>query len=346
MSISMQMSEIVRTKTPLRLGLAGGGTDINLYCDKYVGSVLNATISLYVHCTLIARDDKRIVFESSDLDICCVYDSAITLEYDGKIDIYKAIYNRLVRDYIKKPLSFSIHTYSDVPSGSGLGGSSTLVVGILGAFAEWLNIPLGEYEIAKLAYEIEREDLGIVGGAQDQYAATFGGFNFMEFYDCKRVVVNPLRIRNWIVAELEERIVLYFTNITREAKDVEEHKKGSLGNSNSLEAMHRIKKDSIEMKEALFKADFKHLGEILGRSWESKKELSNIVSNDELDRIYNLAINNGAYSGKTSGAGAGGFMFFLVDPIKKHKLIQKLNKEQGYVQEFHFIKDGLISWRV
>ena len=193
----------IRSQTPLRLGLAGGGTDINLYCDTYTGYVLNATISLFVHCTLIEREDGKIIFDSPDTDGYCEYESTLSLENDGKLDIFKAVYNRIVKDYVKKPLSFSLHTYSDVPSGSGLGGSSTLVVGMLKAYAEWLNLPLGEYEIAKLAYEIEREDLGIVGGAQDQYAATFGGFNFMEFYADKRVIVNPLRIRNYIVSELE-----------------------------------------------------------------------------------------------------------------------------------------------
>lgn len=233
-----------------------------------------------------------------------------------------------------------------MPSGSGLGGSSTLVVGMLKVYAEWLNLPLGEYEIAKLAYEIEREDLGIVGGAQDQYAATFGGFNFMEFYADKRVIVNPLRIRNYIVSELESRVVLYFTNITREAKDIEEHKKGKLGDSKSLEAMHSIKQDAIDMKEALFRADFKRLGEILERSWRSKKTISEIVSNDELERIYHLAVSNGAYSGKTSGAGAGGFMFFLCEPTQKYRLCELLNKQGGYVANFSFIKEGAKSWRV
>ncbi len=162
----------IRTQTPLRLGLAGGGTDINLYCDKYTGYVLNATISLYIHCTLIKREDGKIIFDSPDTNSYCEYESKEFLGNDGKLDIFKSIYNRIVKDFTKKPLSFSLHTYSDVPSGSGLGGSSTLVVGVIKAFAEWLNLPLGEYEIAKLAYEIEREDLGIVGGAQDQYAAT------------------------------------------------------------------------------------------------------------------------------------------------------------------------------
>ncbi|MCR2110270.1 dehydrogenase [Campylobacter upsaliensis] len=336
----------IRSQTPLRLGLAGGGTDINLYCDTYTGYVLNATISLFVHCTLIERGDNKIIFDSPDTGGYCEYESTLNLENDGKLDIFKAVYNRIVKDYAKKPLSFSLHTYSDVPSGSGLGGSSTLVVGMLKVYAEWLNLPLGEYEIAKLAYEIEREDLGIVGGAQDQYAATFGGFNFMEFYADKRVIVNPLRIRNYIVSELESRVVLYFTNITREAKDIEEHKKGKLGDSKSLEAMHSIKQDAIDMKEALFRADFKRLGEILERSWRSKKTISEIVSNDELERIYHLAVSNGAYSGKTSGAGAGGFMFFLSEPTQKYRLCELLNKQGGYVANFSFIKEGAKSWRV
>ncbi|WP_086280980.1 D-glycero-D-manno-heptose 7-phosphate kinase [Campylobacter devanensis] len=338
--------KIVRSQTPLRLGLAGGGTDINLYCDKYTGYVLNATISLYIHCTLIPRDDSTIIFDSPDTNSYAKYDSKYHLENDGNLDIFKAVYNRIVKDFTHKPLSFSLHTYSDVPSGSGLGGSSTLVVGIIKAFTEWLNLPLGEYDIAILAYEIEREDLGIVGGAQDQYAATFGGFNFMEFYDNKRVIVNPLRIKNWIASELESRVVLYFTNITREAKDIEEHKKGKLGDSKSLEAMHAIKQDAVAMKEALFRADFDTIAQILGKSWKSKKIISDIVSNDELDRIYNLAMENGAYSGKTSGAGAGGFMFFLVDPIKKYNLIKILNQQSGYVQDFSFTKEGAKSWKL
>ncbi|MCH5323214.1 MAG: dehydrogenase [Helicobacter sp.] len=336
----------IRSQTPLRLGLAGGGTDINLYSDKFTGYVLNATINLYIYCTLKPRNDKQIIFDSPDTNQYAKYKSEIHLENDGNLDIFKAIYNRIVKDFTHKALSFSLHTYSDVPSGSGLGGSSTLVVGIIKAFAEWLNLPLGEYEIARLAYEIEREDLGIVGGAQDQYAATFGGFNFMEFYKDKRVIVNPLRIKNWIISELENRTVLYFTSISREAKDIEEHKKGKLGDSKSLEAMHSIKQDAIDMKEALFKADFDTLAKILAKSWNSKKIISEIVSNDELDRIYNLAIKNGAYGGKVSGAGAGGFMFFLVDPIKKYKLIKLLNQEKGYVQNFSFTKEGAKSWRI
>lgn len=336
--------KIVRSQAPLRLGLAGGGTDIDLYCQKYGGYVLNATISMYIRCTIQERDDGKIIFDSPDTNCVAEYESLESLSFDGKLDLHKCIYNRLVRDFVKRPLSFSLHTYSDAPSGSGLGGSSTLVVAVIVAFVEWLHLPLGEYDIAKLAFEVEREEMAIVGGAQDQYAATFGGFNFMEFYGDKRVIVNPLRVKNWIVSELESRIVLYFTNVTRDAKDIEEHKKGRLGGGESLEAMHNIKRDASDMKEALLKGDFEGIARILDKSWQSKKIISEIVSNDEVERIYNLAMDSGAYSGKISGAGAGGFMFFMVDPIKKYNLVKQLNAQQGYVAEFNFVKEGVKSW--
>jgi len=337
---------IIRSKAPLRLGLAGGGTDLDTYCDHYGGCVLNATISLYVHCTIKERDDNKIIFEAIDINEKLELASSKLLVFDGKMDLYKGIYNRIVKDFVKKPLSFKISTYSDVPSGSGLGGSSTLVVAIIKAFVEWLNLPLGEYDIARLAFDIEREDIGIVGGAQDQYAATFGGFNFMEFYDKKRVIVNPLRVKNWIIDELEDSIVLYFTNITREASQIEKEKKSLLRNEKALHAMHEVKEDSILMKEALLKGDISKFAKILGKSWAAKKRVSSSISNNEIDRVYDIAMDIGAYSGKVSGAGGGGFMFFMVEPTKKLHLIRELNKQQGEVVNFGFIKDGTKGWKI
>lgn len=337
---------IYRTKSPLRLGLAGGGTDLNTYCDKYGGYVLNATISLYVHATLEERNDGKIVFEALDIGECVSYASEQALPIDGHMDLFKGIYNRIVKDFSHMPLSFKLTTYSDVPSGSGLGGSSTLVVAIIKAFVEWLKLPLGEYDIAHLAFEIEREDIGIIGGAQDQYAATFGGFNFIEFYDNKRVIVNPLRVKNWIIDELEESIVLYYTDITRQASVIESEKKRLAEEGKALEAMHEVKEDAVRMKEALLKGDIQSFSRILGKSWEAKKRVSNVVSNNEIDRIYDLAIEHGAYSGKVSGAGGGGFMFFMVEPTKKYKLKYILNEQQGKVIDFHFVKEGTKGWRV
>jgi D-glycero-alpha-D-manno-heptose-7-phosphate kinase len=336
----------IRSKAPLRLGLAGGGTDLNTYCDQFNGFVLNSTISLYVYCTIEERADNKIVFESTDIEHHLEVESSKCLVLDGHMDLYKGIYNRIVKDYVHKSLSFSISTYSDVPSGSGLGGSSTLVVAILQAFTEWLNLPLGEYDIARLAFDIEREDIGIVGGAQDQYAATFGGFNFMEFYADKRVIVNPLRVKSWIIDELEASMVLYFTNITRQASQIEQEKKSLLEDKNSLDAMHEVKEDSIVMKEALLKGDISNFATILGKSWQAKKRVSSSISNSEIDKVYDIAIANGAYSGKVSGAGGGGFMFFMIEPTKKLQLIRELNKEQGEVINFEFVKDGAKAWKI
>jgi len=337
---------IIRSKAPLRLGLAGGGTDLDTYCDKFGGYVLNSTISLYVHCTIEEINDEKIIFEALDIDNRVEQDSKRELELNGELDLFKGIYNRIVKDFNLKPLSFKLSTYSDVPSGSGLGGSSTLVVAVLKAFVEWLNLPFGEYDIARLAFEIEREDIGIVGGAQDQYAATFGGFNFMEFYADKRVIVNPLRIKNWIIDELEASMVLYFTNITREASQIEKEKKSLLDDKKSLEAMHEVKEDAIYMKESLLKGNIERFAKILGKSWEAKKRVSNGISNSEIDRVYSLAMQIGAYSGKVSGAGGGGFMFFIVNPTKKLQLIKELNKQQGEVINFEFVKDGTKGWKI
>ena len=337
---------IIRSKAPLRLGLAGGGTDLNNYCDIYGGYVLNATISLFTHCTIQETSNNQITFHSVDLGKKVTINSAKELPLNGDLILYKGIYNRIIKDFNLSPLSFVLTTYSDVPSGSGLGGSSTLVVAILKAFVEWLNLPLGEYDIAKLAFEIEREDIGIIGGAQDQYAATFGGFNFIEFYKNKHVIVNPLRIKNWIINELEASMVLYFTNIQREATQIEHEKQALIKNQKSIEAMHEIKKDAQKMKEYLLKGEIKNFADILGKSWKAKKQVSNLVSNPEIEKIYSIATAVGAFSGKVSGAGGGGFMFFMIQPEKKYQLIQKLNQEAGKVFHFHFVLDGTKGWKI
>ncbi len=164
---------IIRSRAPLRVGLAGGGTDVSPYSDLYGGAVLNATITMFAYATIEPRDDGKIIFEAVDRNVKLEFEAREQLEIDGNLDLLKGIYNRVVKDFVKKPLSFELSTYVDVPPGSGLGSSSTLVVAVLGAFIEWLKLPIGEYDMAHLAFEIERKDLGMAGGKQGQYAATF-----------------------------------------------------------------------------------------------------------------------------------------------------------------------------
>jgi D-glycero-alpha-D-manno-heptose-7-phosphate kinase len=237
-------------------------------------------------------------------------------------------------------------TYSDAPAGSGLGSSSTMVVAILKAFMEWLNLPLGEYDMASLAYEIERVDLNLSGGKQDQYAATFGGFNFIEFYDNDRVIVNPLRIKNWIKNEVENSLVLYYTGTSRESAAIinDQIRNTKIKAEKSLEGMHKLKYYATEMKNSLLKGDFDGLGNCLRKGWESKKMMSTTITNPLIDEIYNFIMLNGAKAAKISGAGGGGFMMILCDPIERYSLIQNLKKTEGKVMSVHFTETGAQAW--
>ncbi|BAU26505.1 D-glycero-alpha-D-manno-heptose-7-phosphate kinase [Aneurinibacillus soli] len=340
---------IFRSKAPLRLGLAGGGTDVSPYSDEYGGYVLNATIDMYAYCTIEVTTSNQLSFYAADRDEIFECEARSCLELDGVLDLHKGIYNRIVKQFNNgEPLSFNMTTYSDAPAGSGLGSSSTMVVAILKAFVEWLNLPLGEYDVAHLAYEIERVDVGLSGGKQDQYAATFGGFNFIEFYSEDRVIVNPLRVKNRIINELENSMALYYTGVSREsAKIIEEQTKNTIEkNSKSLEAMHELKADALLMKEAILKGDVKTFAKYLGKSWEAKKRMASSISNPYLDEIYDVAIRAGAYAGKVSGAGGGGFMMFIVDPVRRIAVSKALNELSGQVMNFHFVKNGTEGWRV
>lgn len=340
---------IIRSRAPLRLSLAGGGTDVSPYCELYGGCVLNATIDLYAYCTLEVWDSNQIVFSASDKEQ--IYTSELTdfLEFDGNLDLHKGVYNRIVREYHNgEPLALKLTTYSDVPAGSGLGSSSTLVVAMIKAYVELLNLPLGDYDIAHIAYEIERIEVGLNGGKQDQYAATFGGFNFIEFYADDRVIVNPLRIKNWIISELESCLVLYYTGVSREsAKIIEQQSKNvAQNNEKSLEAMHEIKHYSFVFKEALLKGDVISIAKNLKWAWEAKKKTAQNISNDDIDKVYDTAVTAGAWSGKISGAGGGGFMMFIVDPVRREKVIKNLRKYGGEVIGCHFTKRGTEGWKI
>jgi D-glycero-alpha-D-manno-heptose-7-phosphate kinase len=339
---------IIRSKAPLRLGLAGGGTDISPYCDTYGGCILSATIDLFAYCTLIPTTNNRIKLYALDRNESFEASVSMNLLIDGKLDLHKGVYNRVIKEFEIEPFSFELKTYSDAPAGSGLGSSSTMVVAILRAFVEYFNLPLGEYDIAHLAFSIEREDLGLSGGKQDQYAATFGGFNFIEFYEEKRVIVNPLRIKQKCVEELEISMLLYNTGISRSSAKIIEDQKNSLkhSNTNRLQAMHQIKADAYLIKEFLLKGEFNNLFMIMQDSWKAKKNTSALISNKYIDSIYDSAINAGAHSGKISGAGGGGFMMLFVDPMKRLEVKSALSKFKGEFVNFHFFEGGASSRKI
>jgi len=339
---------IIRSKAPLRLGLAGGGTDIESYYNLFGGYVLNATIDMYAYCTIEPTDCGKIEFHAADMNVFEKHNSTESLAISTVLPLHSGIYNRIVSDFYKKPLSFKMTTYSDAPAGSGLGSSSTMVVAIIKAFEEWLNLPLGEYDIAALACKIEREDIGLAGGKQDQYAATFGGFNFMEFYDNEKVIVNPLRLKRWIRNELEASLVLFYTGISRESANIikEQIQHTINGDKKSIESMHEMKNQAVLMKEALLKGNFKGFSSCLLNGWLAKKNAAASITNTFLDELYQYVLDNGAEAAKISGAGGGGFMMIYCDPCNHVNLINALKKKEGVVLTPSFTETGTQAWTI
>lgn len=339
---------LIRSKAPLRLGLAGGGSDVSPFSDLYGGLVLNATINLYTYCTIEEIEEDEIVINSYDANCFVNYPLSSELEIDGKASLIKGVYNRIIKDFKIVPRGFRITTYNDAPVGSGLGTSSSMVVCILKSFIEWLSLPLGDYETSRLAYEIERKDLMLSGGKQDQYAAAFGGFNYMEFLKEDLVIVNPLKIKRWIVDELEASIVLYFTGASRSSAMIinEQKENTSKGKNDAIEAMHQIKQSASDMKLALLKGDMHAFAEILGKSWENKKRMASAITNPMIQEAFDVAIPAGAISGKVSGAGGGGFIMFMVEPTKKKDVMNALGKLSGFVMPFQFTDGGAHGWKI
>ena len=280
------------------------------YSDLYGGAILNATLSLYAHATIELIQESGVVLTAIDQLEEESFDFKEALPVTGKMILLKGVYNRIQKDYGLQNLNFRLSTFVDAPAGSGLGTSSTLVVAIIGAFTEMLRLPLGEYDIAHYAYEIERKDLGLAGGRQDQYAATFGGVNYMEFYDEDKVIVNPLRIKQQYLFELENNLLLYYTAKSREsAKIIEQQAKNVTDQkAASIVAMHQLKQQAQMMKEALLKGRLSEIGEILDFGFQQKRKMAAGISNELMDDIYETAKAAGATGGKISGAGGGGFI--------------------------------------
>lgn len=340
---------VIRARAPLRLGLAGGGTDVSPYCDIHGGYVLNVTIDRYAYAVIKTLDEPIVRFIATDQQVENVKPAEVPLPLNGKLDLHKAVYNHMVQHFNGgKPIPLELSTFCDAPAGSGLGSSSTLVVTMIRAFAELLNLPLDDYTIAHMAYQIERVDCGLQGGRQDQYSATFGGFNFMEFYADERAIINPLRIKNWIICELEASLVLFFTGVSRESAHIIADQSSNVksGAADALEAMHGIKREALVMKECLLRGDFAGLVDSMRLGWENKKRSAKTVSNPHIDAIYDAAIQAGALAGKVSGAGGGGFMWFFVPTEKHMDVIRVLNGFGGQVSNCHFTKHGTQAWRI
>ncbi|MBQ7603300.1 MAG: dehydrogenase [Clostridia bacterium] len=349
---------IIRSKAPLRIGLAGGGTDLETYSNEYGGAVLNATINMYAYCTIIPTNDNKIKIYSYDNGNNIEIDSTPEINLEGNtLILHRGVYNRIVKDFNGgKPLSFIMSTSNDAPVGSGLGTSSTMVVAILEAFNKWLGLGLDDYQKAQLAYDIERKDLKLAGGKQDQYAAVFGGFNFMEFKTDKTVIVNALRLSQQRINELECSLLLYYGGQSHDSAKMqleltrniikEQNKNNEQKSSSAIDAMHNIKQNAYKMKDYVLTGDTDSFAQALRTGWENKKKTSSIVSNKALEEIISFALSHGAEAVKVSGAGGGGFLMLYCNPINRQQLINDMDTLGGKIYSVAFSKRGAESWVV
>jgi D-glycero-alpha-D-manno-heptose-7-phosphate kinase len=335
---------VFRAKAPLRISFAGGGTDVPPYPEREGGCVLNATIDSFAWGSLRPRDDGNIKIESVDLGLCLEFKAQDEMRLDGQLDLVKAALSRLEA---KNSHGFDIFLKSDAPPGSGLGSSSALMVALVGLVKELKNLPFTDYETAQVAYAIEREDLGILGGLQDQYASTFGGFNFIEFSK-DRVVVNPLRISPDILNELEHNLLLCFTGTTRRSDRIIEDqvRRFEEGNPEALNALSQQKQLAVDMKNALLRRRLDDFGDLLHNAWQAKRRMSSKISNPLIDELYEVAQKHGALGGKITGAGGGGYMLFYCGFESKHKVGDAMRKLGAAPVDFAFEAHGLQTWRI
>ena len=339
----MNGRQIIRSKAPLRLSFAGGGTDVSPYADERGGCVLNATIDKYAFGSLMPTDDGGLTIDSLDYHVVQRHEVDRQLVYDGELDLVKAVVNAFEHAASK---GCEIFIHCDAPPGSGLGSSSALVVAQIGLFKERLRIPITDYEIAELAYRIERVDAGIPGGRQDHYAATVGGFNFIEFRR-GQVIVNTLRIKPEVVHELEYNLLLCYLGGTRPAGIIDSQVDGyKTRRQESVEAMDVLKEIAVEMKENLLRGELNEFGRLLHHGWEAKKKMATSISNPRIDEVYETAIKSGALGGKLTGAGGGGYAIFYCEFKKKHRVAEALAQLDVSLVPFSFVDRGLQTWRV
>jgi D-glycero-alpha-D-manno-heptose-7-phosphate kinase len=336
---------VVRARSPLRVSFGGGGTDVSPYCDERGGAVLSATIDRYAYATLEPGGD-RIVVDSVDYDVSVSYSLDEEFVYDGQLDLAKAVIDHMRGEH-GLDSGMRIRLHNDAPPGSGLGSSSAIVVALLGALAHHLGLRMDPYELAERAFMIERVDAGIKGGRQDQYATVFGGFNFIEF-DPGATVVTPLRLRPEVLYELEYGLVFAYVGGQHFSSHIIERQSRNFetGAVAAVAALDRIKELAEDMRRALLLGRLREFGALLDEGWGEKKRMAEGITNERIDEVYAAAREAGALGGKISGAGGGGFMFFMCDPSRRFAVQDALKRLDAELVNFSFVQEGMRSWTV
>ncbi len=338
------MTILIRAKAPLRVSFAGGGTDVSPFVEREGGCVVNATINRFAHGTLRARAGSQVTIRALDFGVSVEYDSRELTEYDGRFDLAKAAISRLCSG---EAVGMDLFLHSDVPPGSGLGSSSTLLVTLVALLREYQHLALTKYQIADLAYQIERVDLGIKGGYQDQYAAAFGGFNFIEF-TATGVKVTPLDLSPSTLNELEANLLLAYTGAPRLSSHIIEDQvaRYESGQADTARSLRELKQLAGEMRDVLLAGDLGGFGELLNVEWATKQRLSPKIGTTHLREIYESAREDGALGGKVVGAGGGGFMLLYCPFDRKHRVAEGLRTQGCVVTDMAFCKEGVQTWTV
>jgi D-glycero-alpha-D-manno-heptose-7-phosphate kinase len=333
---------LIRAKAPLRVSFAGGGTDVPPFPADVGGLVLNATINRYAWGSLRTRDDHNVSIHSVDFGLSEMFGAGDDFGLDDKLGLAKAAVRRLATDS-----GFDLLLHSNAPPGSGLGASSAMMVALIGALKELQRLSMTDYELAELAHAIERDELGIGGGRQDQYAATFGGFNFIEF-DAQRTVVNPLRISEDVLLELEHNLLLVYTGMTRQSDHIidDQTARFERRDEDTVRGLSEQKELAVLMKNALMQGRLEEFGHLLATAWEAKKRMSDRITNPRIDELYAEALAAGAVGGKVTGAGGGGFLLLYCGEHARHAVTERLTKMDARVDDFAFEPAGLRTWRV
>lgn len=334
---------IVRSKAPFRVSFGGGGTDMAPYCIEHGGCVISTTIDRHVYITLHPREDKKIKVFSQNLNDGLIFEIGDN-NYETGFELFKGVINVLdIND------GFNIITYSELPAGSGMGGSSSLSVALIGAFNYYYDLGLSKQKIAQKAYYIERIELKQKGGYQDQYAAAYGGFNFIEFRD--HVKVTLIKTSKEILNELQFRMILCYVGGSHFSSDIQDEVlMGYIIEKKSyMEAMQDLKDVAREMRRIIETKDISQLnefGKLIHKGWEAKKSLSTKITNKNIENFYLTSREFGIFGGKLLGAGGGGHLLLFSDPSKKFKVIQELVKIGGRIVNFHFNPSGLEVWEL
>jgi D-glycero-alpha-D-manno-heptose-7-phosphate kinase len=346
------MTMPIRARAPLRISFGGGGTELSPYLDLYGGLTLSTTISSYASCTISIQDKGVQQYISQDTykdfivglpDLNSIDLSLVPMEFKIAIACSKFVANLLAGSSQK---SFTMTTASDAPQGSGLGASSVLTVACLKAFDFLYGLHWTKSELAKNAFFVEREMLGLSGGRQDHYAAAYGGLNYVEYSSLGPVSVEPINLSMSSIRELEASLLMVYTGTSRESANIIQSQQSEINNDNSsvISSLHKMKELAIEMRKSLLKGDFVELGELLGQSWELKKQTSPKVSNESIDELYDLSLKLGAYGGKLSGAGGGGFLLLIVPPERKYLIAQEVIGIGKIIFPTKISSEGAVSW--